>query len=318
MRRMQMSKQTIKKNYCYINDAMGWTDDAYKAEDYRTCNSGNKCKTRRCASATVKGLCYRDADGCSNRLYRDLLRIWSKDEILKLYIEDSAKFNLANYNGVRFSCDYIGPSRAWAHYVGIEDREIGEYLLYARTIGGHMIWPVHRIPTINTARAGGGSLFDRIDLTLYEIQGFYLEDVDKSSFSQLLWNVLHNDIEKSFLLSFSNNQYGEDAFKAFIDFWLLQDFVMDAEKEDYRIISLATSEENEKIPISENETVFPGNISNIWWRDIAFRNISEKNKEILCDAYRKYANNLIKLILRRSERITHKWEERNKGANGHE
>ena len=82
-----MSKQTIKKNYCYINDAMGWTDDAYKAEDYRTCNFGNKCKTRRCASATVKGLCYRDADGCSNRLYRDLLRIWSKDEILKLYIE---------------------------------------------------------------------------------------------------------------------------------------------------------------------------------------------------------------------------------------
>ena len=207
-----MSKQTIKKNYCYINDAMGWTDDAYKAEDYRACNSGNKCMTRRCASATVKGLCYRDADGCSNRLYRDLLRIWSKDEILKLYIEDSTKFNLANYNGGRFSCDYIGPSRAWAHYVGIEDREIGEYLLYARTIGGHMIWPVHRIPTINTARAGGGSLFDRIDLTLYEIQGFYLGDVDKSSFSQPLWNVLHNDIEKSFLLSFSNNQYGEDAF----------------------------------------------------------------------------------------------------------
>lgn len=313
-----MSKQTIKKNYCYINDAMGWTDDAYKAEDYRACNSGNKCMTRRCASATVKGLCYRDADGCSNRLYRDLLRIWSKDEILKLYIEDSTKFNLANYNGGRFSCDYIGPSRAWAHYVGIEDREIGEYLLYARTIGGHMIWPVHRIPTINTARAGGGSLFDRIDLTLYEIQGFYLGDVDKSSFSQPLWNVLHNDIEKSFLLSFSNNQYGEAAFKAFIDFWLLQDFVMDAEKEDYRIISLATSEENEKIPISENEAVFPGNISNIWWKDIVFGNISEKNKEILCDAYRKYANNLIKLILRRSEKITHKWEEQYKGANGHE
>ena len=142
-----------------------------------------------------------------------------------------------------------------------------------------MIWPVHRIPTINTARAGGGSLFDRIDLTLYEIQGFYLEDVDKSSFSQLLWNVLHNDCEKSILLSFSNNQYGEDAFKAFIDFWLLQDFVMDAEKEDYRIISLATSEENEKIPISENETVFPGNISNIWWKDIVSGDISEKTKK---------------------------------------
>ena len=128
-----------------------------------------------------------------------MLRICSKYEILKLYIEDSTKFNLANYNGGRFSCDYIGPSRAWAHYVGIEDREIGEYLLYARTIGGHMIWPVHRIPTINTARAGGGSLFDRIDLTLYEIQGFYLGDVDKSSFSQPLWNVLHNDVEKFFV-----------------------------------------------------------------------------------------------------------------------
>lgn len=120
------------------------------------------------------------------------------------------------------------------------------------------------------------------------------------------------------MLSFSNNQYGEAAFKAFIDFWLLQDFVMDAEKEDYRIISLATSEENEKIPISENEAVFPGNISNIWWKDIVSGNISEKNKEILCDAYRKYANNLIKLILRRSEKITHKWEEQYKGANGHE
>lgn len=115
---------------------------------------------------------------------------------MKLYIEDSTKFNLANYNGGRFSCDYIGPSRAWAHYVGIEDREIGEYLLYARTIGGHMIWPVHRIPTINTARAGGGSLFDRIDLTLYEIQRFYLGDVDKLCRSPISEYVLKDMVEK--------------------------------------------------------------------------------------------------------------------------
>ena len=110
------------------------------------------------------------------------------------------------------------------------------------------------------------------------------------------------------MLSFSNNQYGEDAFKAFVDFWLLQDFVMDAEQGDYRIISLATSEENVKNPVSENESVFPGNISNIWWKDIVSGNINEKNKEVLCDAYRKYAQNLIKLIQKRSERITRKFE----------
>lgn len=313
-----MTKQKIKEDYCYINDAMGWPDNLYMADDYRVCNSGNKCMTRGCASATVKGLCYKDADGCSNRLYRDLLRIWSKDEILKLHIEDSAKFNLVNYYGVRLSCDYIAPSRVWAHYVGIEDREIGEYLLYARTIGGHMIWPVHRIPTINTARAGGGSLFDRIDLALYEIQRFYLRNVDKSKFPQSLWNVLHNDIEITFLLSFSNNQYGKEAFKTIIDFWLLQDFVMDDEKEDYRIISLATSVENVKIPVSEHEPILPGNTSNIWWKDIVSGNINEKNKEILRDAYRKYADNLIKLIQKRSKRITHKLEEQYKGENGHE
>lgn len=305
---MRMNEQKIVAEYCYINDAMGWADASYMADDYKVCNFGNKCMTKKCAAATVKGLCYMDADGCSNRLYRDLLRIWSKDEILKLHIEDSAKFNLVNYNGVKLSCDYIGPSRAWAHYIGIEDREIGEYLLYARTIGGHIMWPVHRIPTINTARAGGGSLFERIDLTLYEIQRFYFGDTDKSKFPQSLWNVLHNDIEKNFLLSFSKNQYGEDAFKAFVDFWLLQDFVMDAEQGDYRIISLATSEESVKNPVSENESVFPGNISNIWWKDIVSGNINEKNKEVLCDAYRKYAQNLIKLIQKRSERITRKFE----------
>lgn len=293
---------SISSNYCYINDAMGIDDNAFIAEDYSSCGATKKCYEKGCGSATIKGKCYRDADGCSNRLYRDLKRIWSK-EMLQLKMVDSTRFNLIDCNGIRFSCDYIGPSRAWAYYVGIEDNVIGEYLLHSRTIGGHILWPVHSIPTINTARAGGGSFYDRIDYTLYEIRKFYLQSENTNKLPSQLWNVLHNEIEEKYLMCISKKQYGEDAFKSYIDFWLLQDFVMDSKSGDYRVISLARSDKNEKRPLDENEPIFPGNTNNVHWKIIVNGTLEEDYKKLLRDAYRKYSNNLIQLIKNRSERI---------------
>ena len=85
---------------------------------------------------------------------------------------------------------------------------------------------------------------------------------------------------------------------------------MDAENNDYRVISLATSENDKNIPVdSKNESVFPGNISNIGWKDIISGNINEITKGTLNDAYRKYANNLVRLIKKRTERIVRKLED---------
>lgn len=301
-----MAEQKITADYCYINDAMGWPDGLYVADNYKVCNTKSICIKKRCEYATLRGECYKDADECSSRLYRDLLHIWNEDNSLKL-----DKFNLIDNKGVRLSCDYIGPSKAWAHYIGMKDKEIGEFLLGARTIGGHILWPVHCIPTINTARAGGASLFDRIDLALYEIRRFYLNEDRKSKFPQVLWSVLQKDIEKNFLLGFSGYKYGEDAFKAFVDFWLLQDFVVDYEKGDYSVVSLATSEDNMRNKVSENEPVFPGNNELFrYWKDIVAGNMPKEKKIVLCNAYKKYVKNLLCVIERRNERIIEREKQR--------
>lgn len=297
-----MDEQQICATYCYINDAMGWTSGTYKADDYKVCVAQKNCITKKCAAANVKGQCYRDADRYSCKLYSDLCTIWNDFTFIKL---SGNRLNFVDKDDFRFSCDYIGPSRAWAYRVGIKDEIIGEYLLMSRTIGGHILWPVHPNPTINTARAGGGSLFDRIDLTLYEIRRFYLGEDHNSEMPISLWNVLHRNIEKSYLLRYSyNNKQGIDAFKAFIDYWKLQDFVMD---EDYKVVSFAMSDEHTNIPVSENEPVFPGN-NNIFmsWKEITNEKISETNRKILCVAYSKYAENLIFAIQKRNERIINK------------
>ena len=150
-----MSK--IDTKYCYLTDAVGieFNPELYNSKE-------NK----------VGELGYQDPDAVSKKLYNDLKNLWNSEmparistEKLPLKFEKHAKMlNLVDQYGRRYSSDFIGPSRAWAKYVLVKDCLIGEYLEKARTIGGHMIWPLNGTPrTINTARGGGSSVYDRID-----------------------------------------------------------------------------------------------------------------------------------------------------------
>ena len=67
---------------------------------------------------------------------------------------------------------------------------------------------------------------------------------------------------------------------------------MDYEKGDYSVVSLATSEDNMRNKVSENEPVFPGNNELFRYWKILLLEICQKEKKIvLCNAYKKYVKN---------------------------
>lgn len=270
----------IDINFCYLNDALG---KEFKPEEYDGENDmvGNEK--------------YQDPDATSIKLYTDLRDIWSK-QYFDFDVCCWNKYNLVDQFGRRYSSDWIGPSRCWAKVVGMTNLEIGQYLKVARTIGGHILWPVHRIPTLNTARAGAKSLYDRIDLTLYEIQQYYLNKPVFFSVS------LRNQIEKEawffdiFKVSETNLM---DNFKGFIDFWKCNSFV-DC---NYQVLSLANSdfEKGRYITITPKETIFPGNSQGI--NVFANKTFSEKERKILLPAFKKYSKNNVLAIQKRNELI---------------
>ena len=76
------------------------------------------------------------------------------------------------YKDFYLSSDYIGPSIYWATQKGLSSEIILEILNKCRTIGGHIVWPRGEGTTINQARSGRKSLYDRIDWTLFLIKQF--------------------------------------------------------------------------------------------------------------------------------------------------
>lgn len=198
--------------------------------------------------------------------------------------------------------DYIGPPVHWAVEVGMNDKEIGEFLEVSRTIGGHLLWwkrsdddnkkvwheyefwyknkatklkenkikpnEVHCfnkkerdsfslnewnkmnrkdkitsiIPytiTVNTARGGKKGFYDRIDFTLFDLKQWYLDLPCK------LQEAYENS--KEWLLLFKD-------FKGFIDYFLLQDFVV--ENEHYAVKNLDSFDEGESYKTLSNTDVY--------------------------------------------------------------
>lgn len=166
-----------------------YLDDTIKIKfrepkDYKICSSENKnCIVR----ATVCGKCYQDPDIVSEKLYEDLSTVFNNSDFGKKYIlkkiRHSSRLYLqydTNYTH-ELSIDYIGPSRnnALSFLKGSDEdkaKTIGEFLLISRTIGGHVFWPAHRENrnmTINQIRGKRNGIYDRIDITLAELQNFY-------------------------------------------------------------------------------------------------------------------------------------------------
>lgn len=232
-------------SHCYLNDVMEFKgEDLFAASDYKSCSSDKPCTVK----ATIKGKCYKDADAYCKILYSDLNVLFGRLLSKKLFVNNVNSLRLSD-GVIRYSSDYIGPSRHWAKINEISDEDIGRSILLCRTIGGHMLWPVHKVPTINTARGGKSSFFDRIDLTLYEIKRYY-EGKTFCAFDgkRSLWNVISsgND-ERAFFSMFTD-------FKNFIDTFYLNSFVNDK----YEVISLVRSDlKNERfIAVDETETVY--------------------------------------------------------------
>jgi len=293
----------INIEYCYLDDALGTPFDP---ELYRA-NEGKYGK--------VGDIDYEDPDAVSGKLYEDLCKLWSieldkdkeKDKLTFIFTKHDKLLNLVDQYGRRYSSDFIGPSRAWAKYVLIEDIQIGEYLKKARTIGGHVIWPLNGTPrTINTARGGGNSVYDRIDLTLTELRNYYMGG--SYWFSKGLWSMFER--EEGWLSNFRDtDKDGLFAFKTFVDYWNLNSFVYG---DDYKVISLACSDyKNGNIVIvSKEEPIFPENSNKIGYKDIIKLNESEDliyaNK--LKEAYVKYIANNLFAIEKRNKEIEEKFD----------
>lgn len=185
--------------YNYLDDAIGI--DFRNPKDYKICSDEKKnCLIK----ATICGKCYQDPDVVSERLYNDLCKIFNNSNLGKKYTfqktHHSSRLYLQfdqDYNH-ELCVDYIGPSRANAFsYLngGNEEKanRIGEFLLTSRTIGGHVLWPAHQINrnmTINQIRGRKHGIYDRIDITLAELQHFYNTNGNGiAEFSQPLYDA---------------------------------------------------------------------------------------------------------------------------------
>ncbi len=242
----------MQKGYCYLVAAVGVEDGIFEPDGY---SSGEKEKI------TVSGQIfeYVDPDARCHRLYDDLIDFYDMREQKTPHVQKFKKtkvssiLTLTDEYGSCMSADYIGPSPYWARVCGgMSDKEIGEMLLHARTIGGHMLWPVHRIPTINTARGGKNGFYDRIDLTLYEIRNMMMGNPQTKNAA--VRRVIEEETEWCSLF------YGEKGlmgFRNFIDNFRLNPFVCG---DDYQVISLAESdlECGICIPVTMEEAVLPG------------------------------------------------------------
>lgn len=268
-----MEKRMIDTTYCYIEDTMGenWGKNLFSD--------------------------FIDPDSRSKRLYEDMRYIW------------------ANLPDGRYSPDFIGANRTQADRIGLDKDEIIRYLKVQRTIGGHMLFPVISHLSINQAR--GCNMLDRFDFTLAELREYFLflctegknEQSYEKKYSIQLKNSFMKEENKKWLNSVCEGKKGIEAFRAFIDYFLLDMFV-DRENE-CKVLSLACSDlrNKEKRYVGENdEPYFPGLIecpkmvvlSAIRKR---FESMEKSRKECIREAYRQYIRNTDYAIEQRNAAI---------------
>lgn len=190
----------------------------------------------------------KDPDTCNGELYSDLLTVFFGDKQLKsLGLASVENRKQKSKNGEIYytlfvykaqedrkteyllSSDYIGASIYWAIEAGLNKEEIVQFLKISRTLGGHIVFPRgNGTPTINQARGGEKTYYDRFDLTLLALKKWYLGDADTR---------IGEAIErgKDWFNLFGR---GIEGFHNFIHFFHLEDFLF----EDDKIIDLIDSD----------------------------------------------------------------------------
>ena len=164
----------IDIKYCYMDELCG--NKGFQAKQFINARNVNDRKMNETEP-------YLDPDAHSEKLYGDLYTLWHGKELP----EGKGRFDLGKMEGCmfvrdgeRFSSDYIGPSATEAFKQGVKDAEVGEIIKECRTIGGHIIWPSHG-DSINQNK---GKVYDRMDIALAELKGYYENPDGKALYSE--------------------------------------------------------------------------------------------------------------------------------------
>lgn len=238
---------------------------------------------------------YLDPDVSSTELYQSLFEQYEHKQLksgnyLSLTL-DKCQVNATitdEFGKLIFTAeltsDYIGPSKNWANSTRRKEspkftlREISDFLLDARKLGGHILLPKKlAIPgvglmsgcTINQRRGGASGLYDRFDLTLLDIKNWYAKRECYLLTSCTIYRLWLEQLVD---------------FAGFIEFYQLEDFVTIVDG-DYLIKNLWP---NERVSTEYFTNEFAGQLKDI-------------PKEH--DAYWEYVNNSCELILKRNARI---------------
>lgn len=184
-----------KIGYCYADDIKHYWD-ALEEEDFK----------------------YYDPDvKYGTKLQRDLQELYNREYLKGLTIGQDL-YDYLCLNDIRFGCDSIG--NAWFYESLLDKKEHKKYLKLMNTMGGKIIFPKDKkigIQTINTARGLNSKIKDRFDLTLECIKLYYFDKKNSPLYEILSLNF-------DFFNLFGK---GEDGFKNYIEFFFLEDCLVD-------------------------------------------------------------------------------------------
>ena len=219
-----------------------------------------------------------DPDSCSKKLYKDFENTFfnKNDKSLpngntlkvKEIVErekNSSRFwelVIQIYNKgswvatLGLGTDYSGASIYWANRAGVEDKDIISFLEISRTFGGHIVYPrwinnngdFINGKTINNAKGGEYSYYDRFDLTLFAIKDWFRYH-DKQRDQDITKTELYDIIDK---WSIWFEQF--NSFEEFVEFFSLESFV-DKNYKVYDLTSYSNKDDSYKLLKNDNPSI---------------------------------------------------------------
>lgn len=181
---------------------------------------------------------YEDPDSNDEKLYNYINKNYNyevkKNQSNQLYFNDKK---------INFSLDGIIGWKAIINALFLKNKKIKDIenvtsiyeIIRNPKNAGHLIWPTHAIPTINTERYQ--KFRDRIDYTLYDIKRFY--DTIKKEISELKLAEAYVSNSYRWLTTFKN-------FDDFINQMHLNRWCIEDKNGNYQVIDLSQNIDNIK------------------------------------------------------------------------
>lgn len=178
---------------------------------------------------------YQDPDLEDENLYKYVAKQFEKDGYLYTKIENQygkihrIKKDFISQNGdqfeILFSLDGIIGWKAIIDYLYRENEFINNeekfieiyYKIRKYENAGHLLWPVHESPTINTERYQ--KFNDRIDYTLFDIKN-YFQEKEKTHLKNAYFNKISGEKTAKWLNTFNN--FEEFIIKMKLERWCVK------------------------------------------------------------------------------------------------